>query len=227
MQHHDYEAAKLEDPYDHICATTSSASASASVNTRRTSKHGTANRALFTAHNTHLKKVFQEFSPALLSCLNANPFAHKTKHWSCQGQQILITNKPCLCSMLVLSWVPVQHSNSPPEMLRFSTPTISSFFPIFRQVAKLMATSGALEQRHIWPKRELFCQVFFTAVSVGVFWAPFLRFQPTNEFSVERSSIEKRKTLGNCGGTIAHGLLRSVKLCSFDNQGTARKAKLL
>lgn len=153
MQHHDYAAAKLEDPYDHICATTSSASASASVNTRRTSKHGTANRALFTAHNTHLKKVFQEFSPALLSCLNANPFAHKTKHWSCQGSKFWLPTSRVYVPCLFYPEFPCSIQIAHLRCYVFRPQQFHRFFPFF---AKLQSWWRHLEpwNKDIFDRRE-------------------------------------------------------------------------
>lgn len=73
-------------------------------------------------------------------------------------------------SMLFLSWVPVQHSNSPPEMLRFfSTAKFHGFLPCF---AKLQSWWRHLEpwNKDIFYRREsCFVRLFlhFTAFSVG------------------------------------------------------------
>ena len=143
MQHHHCQAAKLEDPYDHTPRPPPLQHLPVSTHDEPQSM-AQQQGSLFTAHNTHLKKLVQELSRALLSYLNANPSANKAKRWICQQIRKFWLPTSCVFSMLFLSWVPVQHSNSPPELLPL-TPTFHRFLPFFRQVAKLMATSGALE----------------------------------------------------------------------------------
>lgn len=103
-------------------------------------------------------------------------------------------------SMLFLSWVPVQHSNSPPEMLRFFFRPHN--FMVFSHVLPSCKVDG-----DIW---SLGIKTFFTeerAVLSGCFYilrrfllvfcwfllAPFLRVS-IYEFSGERSFILKNHT---------------------------------
>ena len=98
MQHHHCQAAKLEDAYDHT-PTTSSASASASVNTRRTSRHGTATGLFIYCSQHPLEKTCPGIVPCTSLILECQPLCKQNKALNLSQQQILVTNKQCFFSL--------------------------------------------------------------------------------------------------------------------------------
>ena len=178
MQHHHYEAAELEDP---ICAPRPPPLQHLPVSTHDEPQSMAQQTGLCLLLATPTWKRLSRNFPVHFSH-TWMPTPLQTK----QSVEVARTansgyQKAVFGSMLFLSWVPVQHSNSPPEMLRFFRPQNFILFSHFLPSCKVDGDIWSLGIKTFFTEeRELFwsgCFLHFTAFSVGfllVFVGTFL-----------------------------------------------------